>query len=61
MVIIKCKSAKSLVDAVAYIFTTSNRMPNEIQGDKSKELINRKFNLFLRNHRVHFSAENYNI
>ena len=32
----KDKSAKSLVDAAAYIFTTSKRMPNKIQGDKSK-------------------------
>ena len=32
----KNKSAKSLVDAVAYIFTTSKRMPNKIQGDKGK-------------------------
>ena len=32
----KDKSAKSLVDAVAYIFTTSKRMPNKIQGDKGK-------------------------
>ena len=32
----KDKSAKSLVDAVAYIFTTSKRMLNKIQGDKGK-------------------------
>ena len=32
----KDKSAKSLVDAVAYIFTTSKIMPNKIQGDKGK-------------------------
>ena len=32
----KDSSAKSLVDAVAYIFTTSKRMPNKIQGDKGK-------------------------
>ena len=30
------KSAKSLVEAVAYIFTTSKGMPNKIQGDKGK-------------------------
>ena len=38
----KDKSAKSLVDAVAYIFTISKRMPNKIQGDKDRELVNRK-------------------
>ena len=32
----KDKSATSLVDAVAYIFTTSKRIPNKIQGDKGK-------------------------
>ena len=32
----KDKSANSLVDAVAYIFTTSKRMPIKIQGDKGK-------------------------
>ena len=32
----KDKSAKSLVDAVAYIFTTSKRMPNHLQGDTGK-------------------------
>ena len=37
------KFAKSLVDAVAYIFTTSKRMPNKIQGDKNKESVHRKF------------------
>ena len=58
----KVKSAKSLVDAVAYIFTTSKRMPNKIQGDKGKELVNRKFKSFLRDHRVHFfSTENDDI
>ena len=50
----KDKSAKSLVDAVAYIFTTSKRMPNKIQGDKGKEFVNRKFKSFLKDHRVHF-------
>ena len=30
----KDKSAKSLVDAVTSIFTTSKRMPNKIQADK---------------------------
>ena len=32
----KDNPAKSLVDAVAYIFNTSKRMPNTIQGDKGK-------------------------
>ena len=31
----KDKSAKSLVDAVAYIFTTLKRMANKIQGIKA--------------------------
>ena len=58
----KDKSAKSLVDAVAYIFTTSKRMPNKIQGDKGKEFVNRKFKSFLKDHRVHFfSTENDDI
>ena len=57
----KDTSAKSLVDAVAYIFTTSNRMSNKIQGDKDKEFVNRKFKSFLKDHRVHFfSTENDN-
>ena len=35
----KDKSAKSLVDVVVYIFTTSKRMPNKIQGDKAMNLL----------------------
>ena len=58
----KDKSAKSVVDAVAYIFTTSKRMPNKIQGDKGQEFVNRKFKSFLKDHRVHFfSTENDDI
>ena len=58
----KDKSAKSLVDAVAHMFTTSKRMPNKIQGDKSKEFVNRKFKSFLKDHIVHlFSTENDDI
>ena len=33
-----------------------NRMPNKIQGDKSKEFVNRKFKSYLKYHRVHFFA-----
>ena len=43
----KVNSAKSLVEAVSYILTTSKRMPNKIQGDKGKEFVNRKFKSFL--------------
>ena len=54
--------SKSLVDAVAYIFTTSKRMTNKIQWDKGKEFVNRKFKSFLKDHRVHlFSTENDDI
>ena len=53
----KDKSAKSLVNAVSYILTTSKRMPNYLQGDKDKEFVNRKFKSFLKDHRVHFSTE----
>ena len=42
----KDKSAKYLVDAVAYIFTTYKKMSIKIQGDKGKE--------FMKDHRVHF-------
>ena len=39
----KDKSTKSLVDAVAYIFTTSKIMPNKIHENKGKEFVNCKF------------------
>ena len=35
--------AKSLVDAVVYIFTILKVISNKIQEDKGKKLINRKF------------------
>ena len=56
------KSAKSLVDAVAYIFTTSNIRPNTLQGDTDKEFVNRKFKSFLKYQKVHFfSTDNDDI
>ena len=40
---VKGKYAKSLVDEVAYILTTSKRTPIKIQGNKGNEYVNRKF------------------
>ena len=42
------KSVKSLVNAVAYIYTTSKRTPSKIPGDKVKEFVNRNSNNFCK-------------
>ena len=37
-------------------------MSNKMQGDKGKKIVNRKFNSFLKDHKVHFfSTENDDI
>ena len=50
----KDKYVQSLVQAVAYIFTTSKRTSYKIRGDKGNAFVNRKFKLFLKGHGVHF-------
>lgn len=51
---VKNKTNASMIDAFRYIFTSSNRKPENMQTDKGTEFVGEKFQNFLKNEGVHF-------